>query len=114
MTKALFFDLPVVKSGKPAYEKIKSTFGEEVLLSTGEINREKLGQIIFNDGGKRKLLNAIVHPAIKREMLWQVFWNLLKGQIKCLSQFLKNLLFPFIILLLIIQPMFFVLLVLVF
>ncbi|RUS87696.1 hypothetical protein EGW08_004537 [Elysia chlorotica] len=69
----------VVEPGKPAYRKIRSTFGEEVLLSTGEINREKLGQIIFNDGGKRRELNAIVHPAIKREMLWQVFWNFLHG-----------------------------------
>ncbi|GFN87754.1 transposon ty3-i Gag-Pol polyprotein [Plakobranchus ocellatus] len=69
----------VVEPGKPAYTKIKEVFGDGVFLSTGEINREKLGQIIFNDEVKRHQLNAIVHPAIKSEMLWQIVCTALKG-----------------------------------
>ena len=77
----LFVYFAVVEPGKPAFNKIRGTFGDKVLLPTGEINRERLGEIIFNDEGKRRELNAIVHPAIKREMLWQVFFNLLKGEV---------------------------------
>lgn len=69
----------VVEPGQPAYKRIKATFGEEVLLPSGEIDREKLGEIIFNNEGKRQQLNSIVHPAIKREMLWQVLRSFLKG-----------------------------------
>lgn len=33
----------VVRIGKPSYEKIKESFGNEVLLENKEINRKKLG-----------------------------------------------------------------------
>lgn len=59
----------VVKPGKPAYRKIVSSFGEEVLLSNEEIDRKKLGNIIFSDPAKREELNEIVHPAVRKEML---------------------------------------------
>src|SRR5699024_10489787 len=36
-----------------------------------EINRKALGTIVFNDEAKRKTLNNIIHPAIRKEMLAQ-------------------------------------------
>ncbi|GGE76824.1 dephospho-CoA kinase [Priestia taiwanensis] len=58
----------VVEVGQEAYIKIVATFGEEILLPNGELDRLKLGAIIFNDAEKRKILNNIVHPAVRECM----------------------------------------------
>jgi dephospho-CoA kinase len=60
-----------VEQGEPAYQKIVSAFGEEVLLKNGEIDRQKLGSIIFNDTEKRLLLNGFVHPEVRKRMMDQ-------------------------------------------
>jgi dephospho-CoA kinase len=57
-----------VEVGEPAYNEIVAYFGTEVLQANGEINRPKLGEIIFNNEEKRKKLNSIVHPAVRRRM----------------------------------------------
>jgi len=62
----------VVEPGAPAYKSIKEHFGHGVFAKNGQLNREKLGHIIFNDSKKRKILNSIMHPAIKKRMLWEV------------------------------------------
>ncbi|KAH9520316.1 hypothetical protein Btru_060476 [Bulinus truncatus] len=69
----------VVEPGKVAYKKIKAEFGEEVFSSDGTLKREKLGDIIFHDESKRQKLNAIVHPAIKRQMFLEIFKYFFKG-----------------------------------
>lgn len=61
----------VVEIGEPAYDKIVDTFGHSILHADQSIDRVKLGDIIFNDKEQRKALNAIVHPAIRKEMLHQ-------------------------------------------
>lgn len=58
----------VVKPGKEAYKGIIDAFGQEVLQTNGEIDRQKLGSIVFHNEEKRLLLNRIVHPAIRMEM----------------------------------------------
>jgi len=60
-----------VSKGSAALHQIVQTFGEEVLLPNGELNRQQLGAIIFSDEEKRKKLNAIVHPEVRKEMLEQ-------------------------------------------
>jgi dephospho-CoA kinase len=60
-----------VKPGEEPYKKIVETFGREILLENGEINRPKLGSIIFHDQEKRDLLNKIVHPFVRRRMIEQ-------------------------------------------
>lgn len=59
----------VVKPGEPAYNQIVDAFGEEILLPGGEIDRKKLGEIVFGEEKKRKQLNGIVHPAVRERML---------------------------------------------
>ncbi|NBI05746.1 dephospho-CoA kinase [Senegalia massiliensis] len=54
----------VVKKNKPAYKDIVDFFGKDVLNSNDEINREKLGGIIFNKKDLRNKLNEIVHPRV--------------------------------------------------
>ncbi|MGD8343837.1 MAG: dephospho-CoA kinase [Desulfobacterales bacterium] len=58
----------VVKKGLPAYRQIVARFGTEVLLPDGEINRNLLGNMIFNDHRKKQLLNSIVHPHVNEEV----------------------------------------------
>lgn len=58
----------VVEPGEEAYEKIVETFGSEILFPNGMINRSKLGEIIFTNEERRKQLNAIVHPAVRKRM----------------------------------------------
>jgi dephospho-CoA kinase len=58
----------VVGKGEKAYLRIIETFGSEILTSTGDIDRVKLGSIVFHDEDKRHQLNAIVHPAVRESM----------------------------------------------
>ncbi|KAE8575398.1 hypothetical protein XENTR_v10003821 [Xenopus tropicalis] len=64
----------VVRLGTPAYSQIVQHFGDGVLLVSGELDREKLGAIIFSDPEKRCIINSITHPQIRREMLRQTLW----------------------------------------
>ncbi|MCZ0754878.1 dephospho-CoA kinase [Anoxybacillus sp. J5B_2022] len=59
----------VVNVGEEAYVRIVETFGNDILEANGEIDRAKLGAIVFHDEEKRKQLNAIVHPAVRKKML---------------------------------------------
>ncbi|WP_397540216.1 dephospho-CoA kinase [Rummeliibacillus pycnus] len=61
----------VVEPGTETLGKIVEVFGEDILLENGGLNRAKLGEIIFHNPAKRKELNDIIHPAIRKEMLRQ-------------------------------------------
>ncbi|KAJ7661604.1 dephospho-CoA kinase-domain-containing protein [Mycena polygramma] len=74
----------VVEPGTPALAKIVSFFGPEILLSDGTLDRKKLGSVIFNDDVKRRKLNSIVHPAVRRAMLWGVLKHWLLGSKYCI------------------------------
>ncbi|WP_114569994.1 dephospho-CoA kinase [Exiguobacterium flavidum] len=57
----------VVEPGKPAHADLKSAFPEA--FHGEELDRAKLGQLIFHDKDKRELLNNITHPCIRGEIL---------------------------------------------
>ena len=59
----------VVERGEDAYEQIVLHFGKAILHEDGSINREKLGEIIFNNEDERMILNGIVHPAVRKSMI---------------------------------------------
>ncbi|MFC4355938.1 dephospho-CoA kinase [Chryseomicrobium palamuruense] len=61
----------VVEPGSKTLTAIHKVFGDEALLSDGSMNREGIGRQIFGDKEKRDKLNAIIHPAIRQEMLRQ-------------------------------------------
>jgi dephospho-CoA kinase len=54
----------VVKKGQGAYKEIIEFFGEDILDENRDIDRKKIGNIIFKDESLRKKLNEIVHPYI--------------------------------------------------
>lgn len=58
----------ILKPQKAYYEIVKA-FGSEILDDNNEINRRKLGEVVFNDAGKLKLLCNITHPAITEKIL---------------------------------------------
>jgi len=58
----------VVEPGKPAYEAIVRHFGRDILLEDGQLDRKKLGEVVFSDEAERQKLNAIVHPEVRRVM----------------------------------------------
>lgn len=55
-----------VRKGKPAWREIVSYFGKTILRANGEIDRNQLGSLVFNDDGKKHALNRIVHPQVRR------------------------------------------------
>jgi dephospho-CoA kinase len=54
----------VVARGSRGLALIAEKFGRDVLTETGELDRLKMGAIVFADEAKRQLLNSIVHPLV--------------------------------------------------
>ena len=54
----------ILLKGEAAYQPIIEAFGEEILDASGEIVRQKLGQVVFGNKEKVALLNEITHPII--------------------------------------------------
>jgi dephospho-CoA kinase len=54
--------------GAPLLDAIVSEFGADVLDPDGSLNRAKLAGRVFGDTEALKKLNAIVHPAVGKEM----------------------------------------------
>lgn len=69
----------VVQKDQPAYRDIVRTFGTDILAEDLQLDRPKLGAIVFQDEEKRQLLNQIVHPAVRKEMLAQKEFFLQEG-----------------------------------
>ncbi|PYJ76647.1 MAG: dephospho-CoA kinase [Verrucomicrobia bacterium] len=57
----LLVDLPEVK------KQIRRKFGGGVFLNDGDLNRETLRAIIFGDAHKKRALEQILHPRIRRQ-----------------------------------------------
>jgi dephospho-CoA kinase len=61
----------VVAPGTKGLKAIVENFSADVLQPDGELNRIKLGALVFSDERKRQLLNRIVHPlVIERQDDW--------------------------------------------
>ena len=58
----------VVAPGQPGLEQVVQRFGPGVLSAEGELDRRALRNLIFADPGKRRDLEAILHPLIRADM----------------------------------------------
>jgi len=55
------------------YEAVVKAFGEKILDAAGEIDRGKLGAIVFDSEAEREKLNRLVHPAVRAR--WKTWLN---------------------------------------
>jgi len=56
------------RPGGKVFNKIVEIYGNDILLGDGELNRQKIAEIIFNDEMQLSRFNDIVHPAVGEEM----------------------------------------------
>lgn len=54
----------VVARGTPGLQRVVEAFGPDVLGPDGEMDRAKVGAIVFADEERRRQLEAIVHPLV--------------------------------------------------
>ena len=58
----------VYRPGTAVWEEVVAAFGRDVLTADREIDRRKLGSIVFADPEARRRLNAMTHPPMRRVM----------------------------------------------
>lgn len=59
----------LVQPGSETLKQIAETFGEDMIQSDGNLDRDKLGKRVFKDEDARLKLNQLMHPAIACAML---------------------------------------------
>jgi dephospho-CoA kinase len=52
------------KKNTETYRKLVARFGDKILTEDGEIDRKKLGALVFSDPAARDFLNFVAHPAV--------------------------------------------------
>ncbi len=57
----------VLRRRHEAFEPVIAEFGDDILGPDGEIDRKKLGAVVFHDPKARERLNRIMHPKIREE-----------------------------------------------
>lgn len=55
-----------IARGAPGYEPVLETFGRYMLGPDDQIDRKKLGRLVFSDPQALKQLEAIIHPLVKQ------------------------------------------------
>ncbi len=62
----------VVKPNSFGLKEIINQFGSNLLTPAGELDRQKMGNLIFNNPTARTKLEAILHPLIEKEIKSQI------------------------------------------
>jgi len=57
----------LLQPGRPAFEEVRSRFGDKVIAADGSLDRRALARIVFSDPAARHDLEAITHPKIISE-----------------------------------------------
>ncbi len=55
-----------LEPGTPAHDRVIEVFGEDVVSSSGRLDRRALADLVFADEEKRRALETIVHPEVFR------------------------------------------------
>ncbi|MEH2044596.1 dephospho-CoA kinase [Nostoc sp.] len=58
-----------VSLGSPILGAIAQRYGEQILLPDGSLNRQKLGEIIFNRQDERNWIEDLIHPYVRDRFL---------------------------------------------
>lgn len=65
-----------VTPGSPGIQALTDKFGQQILKEDGQLDREKLGTIIFTDSNSRKFVESVLHPIVRA--MWLEKLELLK------------------------------------
>ncbi|MFM5904649.1 MAG: dephospho-CoA kinase [Micrococcales bacterium] len=57
----------VVEPNSLGLELVRERFGDKIISTDGSLNRNALGNIVFNNPAERKALEAILHPLVRKE-----------------------------------------------
>jgi dephospho-CoA kinase len=57
----------LLAAGGPTHDRVVSRFGTGILDDTGQIDRTRLGSIVFADDEARRTLENILHPEVRAE-----------------------------------------------
>ncbi|KAK9287026.1 hypothetical protein L1049_015434 [Liquidambar formosana] len=69
----------VLKKGTGGWKKVVAAFGEDILQANGEVDRPRLGQIVFSDPAKRQILNRLLASYISSGIFWEILKLWMKG-----------------------------------
>lgn len=61
----------LVKPDEQAYSEIVNLFGQDILQTNDQLNRSKLGELMFSDQLAKQQLEAILHPKIRQQLILQ-------------------------------------------
>lgn len=59
----------VVAPGQAGLDAVRAAFGEALITPRGELDRAALRKLVFSDPAKRRLLDELLHPLIRRRTL---------------------------------------------
>ncbi|MBN4079714.1 dephospho-CoA kinase [bacterium AH-315-C08] len=54
----------LVEPGQPAWKEIEDIFGKEIFTASGNLDRRRLADIVFDDPEKKQTLENILHPRV--------------------------------------------------
>jgi dephospho-CoA kinase len=57
-----------VSPGTAGFDAVVEAFGLEILTAEGTLDRKRLARIVFEDPERRRTLEAIVHPEVRRRI----------------------------------------------
>lgn len=66
------FSHRAIAKGAPGHAKVIETFGRWVLGPDGEIDRAKLGRLVFSDPSALAQLENIIHPLVLQAVDWMI------------------------------------------
>jgi len=55
-----------VAPGTDGFERVVQVFGRDILTPDGDLDRRRLGEVVFDHVDRRRELEAIVHPEVAR------------------------------------------------
>lgn len=62
----------VTAAGEPVLETIRARFGEQALLTDGQLNRAWLRDVIFRQPSQKSWLEALLHPLVRARITAQL------------------------------------------
>jgi dephospho-CoA kinase len=61
-----------VNNGSPILTKIVERYGNDILHINGDLNREKLGEIVFKNKFERQWIESLIHPFVQTRFYQEI------------------------------------------